>query len=171
MKIFIFIVALLLVAVGAAFWRHHARQSVQRTFKTTDEFVQWLADEAVKDADTNQHIKLDYSPGSIKRVDQILGNLHDMYVKDPASISERGLSAAYGAYIGEVIRRTEAGVHWEKDHPVLGEKSYPLFWGKGVSNPMYWCHERIVNGEEDDVWVKYSLLVANKGNLGSLIKK
>ncbi len=36
---------------------------------------------------------------------------------------------------------------------------------------MYWCHERIVNGEEDDVWVKYSILVANKGNLGSLVKK
>ncbi len=108
MKIFIFIVAIALAALAVAFWQHHARQSVQRTFKTTDEFVQWLADEAVKDADSNQHVKLDYSPGSIKRVDQILGNLHDMYVKEPASISERGLSAAYGAYIGEVIRRSES---------------------------------------------------------------
>jgi hypothetical protein len=133
--------------------------------------VQWLADGAVRDADSNQHIKLDYSPESVKSVEHILGKLHEMYVRNPASISVRGLSAAYGAYIGEVIRRSETGVHWERDHPVFGEKSYPLYWGKGVSNPLGWCQKRIIDGEDDDVWVKYSILKQNNGDLGSLIKK
>ena len=83
----------------------------------------------------------------------------------------RGLSAAYGAYIGEVIRRTETGVHWERDNPVFGEKLYPLHWGKNQSNPLGWCYERIVNGEEDNVWVKYSILTQHKGDLHSLIGK
>jgi hypothetical protein len=171
MKITLIASAVLLVILVASLFRHQAKKPPQQSFKTTDEFIQWLAQEAVKDADSNQHITLDYRPESVKKVETILGNLHDMYIKQPSLISERGLSAAYGAYIGEVIRRNEAGVHWERDHAVFGEKSYPLFWGKGVSNPMAWCHKQIVNGEEDSVWVKYSLLKANNGDLGSLIKK
>ena len=61
----------------------------------TDEFLQWLAAEAVKDAQTGNGIKLDYTPESIKTVDKILGKLHQQYVQAPSSISVRGLSAAF----------------------------------------------------------------------------
>lgn len=156
------IAALLVVSLIFAFvWR---RPKQPREFKSTDEFVQWLADGAVKDAETNQHIKLDYSPESIKSVEEILGKLHGMYVQNPATISERGLSAAYGAYIGEVIRRSEPGVRWERDDE-MGEKIYPLIWGTGHSYPIAWCHRRIVDGDGDNVWVKYSILKENKGIL------
>ena len=123
----------------------------------TDEFLQWLAAEAVKDAQTGNGIKLDYTPESIKTVDKILGKLHQQYVQAPSSISVRGLSAAYGAYIGEVIRKTEPGSHWLRDDH-LGEKIYPLVWGTGHIYPMGWCQKRIENGDEDNVWLKYTVL-------------
>ncbi len=153
-------IVLSLVAVGGAFWfRAHAKAHSERKFGSTDEFVQWLASEAVKDAREQNHIKLDYSVESIKTVDQILGSLHDQYTKDPSKISVKGLGSAYGAYIGEVIRRSEPGAHWERDDE-LGEKSYPIIWGPGTghSYPMAWCYRRILNGDEDNVWVKYSAI-------------
>jgi hypothetical protein len=91
-------------------------------------------------------------------VEQILGELHDKYVRDHSSISADGLGSAYGAYIGEVVRRSEPGAKWERDDPVGGEKSYPIIWGGGHSYPMAWCYRRIVNGPEDNVWVKYRVL-------------
>lgn len=89
-----------------------------------------------------------------------LGNLHDHYAKNSSSVSVKGLASAYGAYIGEVIRRSEPGAKWERDDEVGGEKSYPIIWGTGLghSYPMAWCYRRIVNGPEDNVWVKYSVL-------------
>ena len=150
-------ILLSLVAIGGAFWfRTHAKAHSERKFASTEEFVQWLASEAVKDAWDQNHIKLDYSVESIKTVDQILRSLHDQYTKDPSRISVKGLGSAYGASIGEVIRRSEPGAYWEKDDE-LGEKSYPIIWGPGAghSYPMAWCIRRILNGDEDNVWIKY----------------
>jgi hypothetical protein len=66
------------------------------------------------------------TPESIENVEKILGGLHDQYTKNPSSVSANGLGSAYGAYIGEIIRRSELGAKWERDDPVAGEKSYPL---------------------------------------------
>ena len=145
-----------ILAILFLFLRSRTTQPKEKEFKSTDEFVQWLATEAVKDASQNNHVTLDYSIESIKSVDQILGKLHEQYTKAPATISLRGLSAAYGAYIGEAIRKNEPNVHWERDDQ-LGEKTYPLVWSAGHSYPMGWCERRIQNGEEDSVWVKYSI--------------
>jgi hypothetical protein len=120
--------------------------------------VQWLANEAVRDARDQNHVELDYSVASIETVDKVLGGLHEQYSKNPSSISVKGLASSYGAYIGEVIRKTEPGARWERDDAVMGEKSYPLIWGGGNSYPMAWCYRRIVNGPEDNVWVKYRVL-------------
>lgn len=131
-------------------------------FKTIDEFVQSLAEEAVKDAAQNNHVNLDYTPASIKEVENILGKLHDQYVQAPSSVSVRGLAAAYGAYIGEVIRRTEPNVRWERDDPVFGEKVYPLHWGTETVYPMGWCQKRIMDGDGDNVWIKYRVFKEKK---------
>lgn len=129
-------------------------RSKPKEFKTTDEFVQWLAQEAVRDAAGESHVTLDYSPESIKSVDQILGKLHEQYEKALSTVAVRGLAAAYGAYIGEVIRRSEPSVHWARDDQ-LGEKIYPLIWNTGSVYPMAWCQKQIENGQEDSVWMKY----------------
>jgi hypothetical protein len=112
----------------------------------------------VKDAHDNNRLILDYTPDSIQSVEKILGSLHDQYVKNPSSVSANGLGSAYGAYIGEVIRKTGPGSKWERDDPVGGEKSYPIIWGGENSYPMAWCYRRIVNGPEDNVWIKYRVL-------------
>ena len=153
MKIFVVALGCLLLIVTYRFYQH--RQPTPKESKTTDELIQSLSSEAVKDADSNSQIKLDYSVDSIKKVEQILGKLHEKYEKSQSSISVTGLSAAYGAYIGEVIRKTEPGVHWERDS-VLGEKMYSLRWNKVEAYPMNWCEKRIADGEDDDVWMKYA---------------
>jgi hypothetical protein len=135
--------------------RQRSSQMTQREFKSTDELVQYSAAEAVADAAKQDHVELDYSVDSIEKVDGILGKLHDLYVKDQSSVLVAPLARAYGAYIGEAIRRSEPGTKWARDHRVMGEKSYPLNWRGGESFPMAWCYRRIVNGPEDDVWIKY----------------
>jgi hypothetical protein len=145
------------------------KKPTPREFKSTDEFIQWLSSEAIKDAQQN-NVKLDYSAESVREVEKILGKIHEQYVRSPSSVAVMGISAAYGAYIGEVVRRTEEGVHWERDDQ-MGEKSYPLIWGTGHSYPMGWCQRRITDGEEDNVWVKFSVLREHKGNLGFKVKK
>jgi len=130
----------------------------QHRFQTPGQFAQWLATEAVKDAKESSQITLDYTPDSIRNVENILGHIHEQYVKNPSSVSANGLGSAYGAYIGEVIRRSEADARWERDDTVGGEKSYPIIWGGGHSCPMAWCYHRIVNGPGDNIWIKYRAL-------------
>jgi hypothetical protein len=134
------------------------KKSSEKKFKNPDEFVQWLASEAVNDASQQNHVELDYSIESIQRVDDVLGGLHKQYVKNASSVVVNGLATTYGAYLGEVIRRSEPGAKWKRDDPVGGEKSYPISWGGGHSYPMAWCYRRIVNGSEDNVWAKYQAL-------------
>ena len=148
-------IVFVLLVVGAFYYERYQKD---HEFKEGGEFAQFLATEAVRDAKESDHITLDYTPDSIRIVESILGKVHDQYVKNPDSVSARGLGTAYGAYVGEVIRRSEIGAKWERDDPVAGEKSYPLHWGGRISFPMTWCYKRIVNGPEDNVWNKYASL-------------
>ncbi len=127
--------ALLLVLCASLFLMWRRSRSGERAFKSTDEFIQWLASQAVEDAESQNHIHLDYSVESIKSVEKILGQLHEQYAKNPSSISEKGLGSAYGAYVGEVIRRSEPGARWERDDAAAGEKSYPLIWASRAFLP------------------------------------
>ena len=147
--------AFLVLVIGFVLRSRHMKQ---RQFQTAGQFAQWLATEAVKDAKENNQVALDYTPGSIQNVENILGQLHDQYAKNPSSVSANGLGSGYGAYIGEVIRRSEVDAKWERDDTVGGEQSYPVIWGGGHSYPMAWCYHRIVNGPEDNVWIKYRVL-------------
>jgi len=147
----------LIIGGAVGVWRV-VHERVTPSFATPEEFIAFACDHAVADAQSYEHIKLDYSVDSLKQVDQILGHVHDAYVKNPASISLRGISAEYGVYVGEVIRRNQPNVYWTRDSKVAGEKSYPLHWKAGESYPMTWCSERITNGDEDSIWIKYSVL-------------
>jgi len=65
---------------------------------------------------------------------------------------------AFGAYIGEVIKRGESGATWGRDDPVGGARSYPLHCHAGTLYVCAWCYRRITNGEEDNVWDKYRVV-------------
>lgn len=148
------LVVYVLIAMSA--WTCLAQSPpVQKPLKTVQGFIDFLSAEAVKDAQTESHVHLDYTVESIKRVEGVLGDLHDLYAKNHSSVAVDALAMAYGAYIGEVIRKTEPNVRWEKSDEVGGEKSYPLVWAGGHAYPMAWCYRRIVNGDEDNVWNKY----------------
>lgn len=156
-------VVVIAVVAGLAVLKSQKKPAQQTEFKTTDEMMVVLAAEAVKDAEKETNIKLDYSPQSIEKVEEVLSKIHEQFAKDKSSIAVNGLAMAYGAYIGEVIRRTEPGVTWKEDHPVAGEKSYPLHWNGGESFPCGWCYKRITNGPEDNVWYKYQLAKGQRG--------
>ncbi len=152
---------LILIAIVfiAGIYIYNSQKKSQKTeFKDTNEMMAYLAAEAVKDAEKENHIKLDYSVQSIEQVEAVLSKIHEQYSKDKSSIAVNGLAMAYGAYIGEVIKRTEPDAKWERDHPVAGEKSYPIHWRGGESFPCGWCFKRITNGPEDNVWHKYQIL-------------
>jgi type II secretory pathway pseudopilin PulG len=157
MKIPSLIVVVVVLALMATFRWLRSRRAGKK-FKTTDELIQWLANQAVEDARRGNDVGLDYSVDSIKKVEQILGKIHDQYVKNPSSVSANGLGSAYGAYVGEAIRRSEPSAKWERDDPAGGEKSYPLIWRASHSYPLAWCFRRITNGPEDNIWNKYQML-------------
>jgi hypothetical protein len=124
---------------------------------TMDEMMRHLASEAVDIADKTYGIKLDYSTESIQKVEVVLGKLHDEMLQRKSTEGVRGLAMAFGAYIGESIRKGVPEAKWERDHPVAGEKSYPLHWFGGDSFPIGWCLKRIMNGPEDNVWDKFTV--------------
>lgn len=147
----------LIVGGGVGIWKV-IHERVTPSLATTEEFIAFGCDHAIADAETYEHIKLDYSIESLKQVDQILGHVHESYLKNPSSISLRGVSAEYGAYVGESIGRNQPNAYWTRDSKVVGEKTYPLRWKAGESYPIAWCSRRITNGDEDSIWIKYSVL-------------
>jgi hypothetical protein len=143
-----------IVAVLAFVWMQRSR-ATRPQFKNLDEQMRWLAAQAVDMTDKNNGIKLDYTPESIQRVDQVLGKIHEEYERTKSPQGINGLAMAYGAYIGEVIRRSEPDAKWEQSDSIGGENSYPIQWRGGSSYVCAWCYRRITNGQEDNVWHKY----------------
>jgi hypothetical protein len=152
--LFVLGVIILLVAVVFLVFDQLRRKP---NFEDVGDMMQYLAGEAVSMASESHGIILDYSEKSIMDVERILGSLHEEYPVSGSEKSATGLSMAYGAYIGEVIRSGTPGSKWKRDHPVAGERSYPLHWLGGEIFPYGWCYKRIINGPEDNVWHKYIL--------------
>ena len=149
--IFVFVAIVALLAIT----RLQRNRVTKPDFKNLDEMMRWLATEAVDMASKNNGVKLDYTPESIQKVEEVLGKIHDEYERTKPSEGVQGVAMAYGAYIGEVIKRIEPGAKWERSDSVGGENSYPLHWRGGTSYVCAWCYRRITNGEEDNVWHKY----------------
>ena len=65
----------LLALVVVLFFLTRRKEASGLKFGSTDEFIQFMAAEAVKDAAGKDRINLDYSVDSIKEVEEILGRL------------------------------------------------------------------------------------------------
>ena len=124
------------------------------------EIAPWAYAQAVADALENYMVSLDGSDNSVKEVENILDKIDSSGKKPNGELKEgvRGMAIIYGVYIGECIVRNHGGI-WGNDHEVAGAKSYPIKHAKGESFPTSWAYKRIVNGDEDNVWHKYQLLV------------
>ena len=154
------LIAALLVGAFIAVWRvvEERQESKHPHFASTEQLISYACDHAVAEAEQYDGIKLDYSIDSIKKVDTILGRVHDLYVKNPSSVQVQGIALEYGAYVGEVIRRNEPGTYWTRDSQIAGEKSFPLHWKSTENYPLGWCSRRIVNGNDDLIWIKYTVI-------------
>lgn len=144
----------LVIVVAVASWFLY-KPGKKPHFQSVDDMMRHLSEEAVSMAGKSPGIHLDYSENSIQDVEKALNAIHEEYRSFHPEKGVKGLAMAYGAYIGEVIRRGNPGSKWERDSSVAGKNSYPLHWLGGEIYPYSWCYKRIVNGPEDDVWHKY----------------
>ena len=116
---------------------------------------------AIMVAEKDYQIELDESPESIEHVEKILGLLHDQHKETPFAKNKIAKAVIqWGAYTGEVIKNIHPA-HWEKDSEVGGKNSYPLVFEeeKRETFPVGWVHKRIVNGPDDNIWVKFQILI------------
>ncbi len=104
-------------------------------------------------------IKLDYSPQSIRDVENVLSGIHDGYLKSGDDTGLNGIALEFAAYIVEVIRRNYGPVKWDRDGSEFGPDSFPLSWRGKFLFPYAWCQKRIFDGPGDNVWIKFKQLV------------
>lgn len=108
--------------------------------------------------------RLDYSPNSVHIIEKTLGKLHKEFVRQGSDEGVWGTSLEFAAYIVEVIDRNYGPVDWQRDDSQFGQDSFPLYWRGTTLFPLTWCLKRILEGEEDNVWDKFSIIVMDDGN-------
>jgi hypothetical protein len=107
-------------------------------------------------------VTLDFSDESIDEVEKLLAECHREYRKAKSEEGFHGLAVMFGAYIGEVIRRKGFGGTWSRNHPDMGDDSFPFHWRGGDLFLYGWCAKRIFDGDGDNVAFKYKALVLDK---------
>jgi hypothetical protein len=107
-------------------------------------------------------ITLDFSDASIQEIEKLLAECRREYKKAKSEEGFHGLAMMFGAYIGEVIKRKGLGGRWARNHPDMGEDSFPFFWGDQTLFLCAWCAKRIFDGDGDNVVFKYKALVLDK---------
>ena len=156
----IFAVIVIVIVIVVALAQHLCRQKAAPTAPPSTEQVEGFmigyANEAV-DIAKDMGITLDFSETSIKHVDDALEKVRQEYLKTKKKEGVWGLSIMFGAYIGEVMRRGDRKAYWLRDHPSVGEATFPLFLGADDNCvfPTSWCYKRILNGSEDNVVSKF----------------
>lgn len=115
--------------------------------------------DAVDIAASNFKVKLDWSDNSIRKVEGMLGRLHDdMAQSNPQEEVVWTFAKAFGSYVGEVLRRHHSG-EWGivnlngQEFPGIQHDDGRLCW------PWARAHKRIMNGPEDNVWHYYQVLL------------
>lgn len=164
-------IAVAIILIGAFFaWRH--RQPPPTPTLIDDDIAEEMklrAGQAVVTAADDFDITLDYSPKSVEQVETILAKLHDQHHQTPIEDAQLTKAALkWGGYIGEVIK-TQRECDWAIDSSAGGPGSLPIVYDdKSESFPVQWCYKRIVNGAEDNVWHKFTILVLDRDNSDAL---
>ena len=156
-----YVILIVAVLVVVFVWRSTAGRRVAEP--DIDFVMDRHAEDAVIEAQEKYTVVLDYSPASVEKVDAILAGLHAEYVKHPVDEKTVGRqSRLWGAYLGAVIKKVRPA-KWEIDSDVAGKGALPLVFGpKSQTFPCAWTYKRIVNGDEDNIIVKYQLLITDR---------
>jgi hypothetical protein len=169
----VFVIALSL-GVGLMVWRRIQRIQKPATPSAAEvsEEMRARARQAIQAAIRDFNVQLDGTPESVEKVEEILAKVHERYQQ--GSLSHSDLikeSLKWGAYVGEAIKRVHPG-RWALDSAAGGPGSLPVVYeDKSESYPTAWCYRRITNGEEDNVWHKFVLLVLNRDQPGGVTFK
>lgn len=107
-------------------------------------------------------IDLDFSDGSISQVEFILSDLNSVYEETKNDEGLNGIAYILGFYIIEVIERNHETGRIERNHPQVGENTYPFYWNDSVLFPVGWCQKRIFDGDGDNVNFKYQVAVLDE---------
>ena len=155
---YLFFAIFVCTVVGRIYYRLRHRPEWKPTNQEIALDMERRASLAVEAAREKFGITLDFTPESVMKVEEILGQIHQSRAMSDQEILREGLM--WGAYVGEVIGRMKP-VHWEIDSDVGGPGSLPIVFedSRRQSFPVGWCRKRIKIGEEDNVWHKFDLLI------------
>ncbi len=161
----------MIVGIGRAVSRRYQRADARTTFSDRDvaEEMRRRASQAVNIAARDFGVILDFRPESVETVEEILGKIHDRHRQAPLPDSELVKeSMRWGAYVGEVSRGVRP-CRWALNSAAGGEGSTPIVYAdRSESFPVRWCYKRIKNGDEDNVWHKFTTLVVERDRPGAL---
>jgi hypothetical protein len=118
-----------------------------------------VANEAVRRANREHQVALDFSPASAQRLEEdVLAKLHEAHLKTPMSEQDLSrLSIRWGAYLGETLKRSRPG-RWHRDSQKVGRGTTPVVFNPGtVAFPRSWVYKRIADGPEDNVAFKFQV--------------
>jgi hypothetical protein len=115
---------------------------------------------AVDVAKKNFDLDLDFTEESVERVEQLLGELHQLREEeDPGKDRIWAFAEMFGSYVGEVMRRHHGG-EWglvEMD----GQRFPGIMFGTTTCWPWARVHNRLTVGPEDNVWHYYQSMTSN----------
>lgn len=121
-----------------------------------------LTELALRIANENYGIKLNFSHSSINHVEKILADIHRQYKKTGETEGLTGIALEFGAYIAATIQKNTGAGELKRDHPDIGEGTFPFHWGEKTIFTYGWCEKRILDGEGNDVVSKYRVLVLDE---------
>ncbi len=131
----------------------------QTQVKSASELQEELTNLALRIAQEGYGIKLDFSTYSIKQVELILGDVGRGYKQNHNDKGLHGIALEFAAYIITTIERTTQKGRWDRNHPVLGENTFPYYWKDLTIFPYTWCTKRIFEGDAENIWVKYQSFI------------
>ena len=111
------------------------------------------------------NVDLDFSIESVKQVEEILSQMHEQYKKNGDQEGVKGMALELAAYIITVIEKNIIKGQWERDSEEAGKETFPYHIAENNTIfPYGWALKRIIDGEGDNVWIKFKTLVLDKRN-------
>lgn len=117
------------------------------------------AEAAISHAKEYHSVDLDYSPDTVRKVEEILAAL----LQGSTKLSDDEINNAatmYGGYIGEVMRRKWGGKWYWECNIAPGARVLALQIGYNKLFPVNKVQKRLIQGSGDDVWFYYQVFDA-----------
>ena len=136
---------------------------IQLQYPATPEYAAQHAELIVEPAKNISNVELDFSPGSLAYLDEIIEGFQN------EGIAAEEIAATlfcFGCYVGEVILRNHGGIWMDaKDTPMNEFALFPIVLQIGkhsFCNPIGKVFKRFETGEEDSLVQFYEIFTKKK---------